>query len=145
MTKKILVTGSEGYIGQHLCSLLEKQDVDLYKLDKYFEHRGPYMFEVDLTKISGVDLFFYDGPHEEDLTTRAVKYYSKAFADTCIMIFDDANWAGIVSGADTGIEQAGLRILYSKKMLNEQEDLSKWWNGLYIVVVQKNETSNIIS
>jgi len=103
------------------------------------------MFEVDLTKISGVDLFFYDGPHEEDLTTRAVKYYSKAFADTCIMIFDDANWAGIVSGADTGIEQAGLRILYSKKMLNEQEDLSKWWNGLYIVVVQKNETSNIIS
>jgi nucleoside-diphosphate-sugar epimerase len=34
MTKKILVTGSEGYIGQHLCSLLEKQDVDLYKLDK---------------------------------------------------------------------------------------------------------------
>jgi UDP-glucose 4-epimerase len=50
MTKKILVTGSEGYIGQHLCSLLEKQDVDLYKLDKYFEHRGPYMFEVDLRK-----------------------------------------------------------------------------------------------
>jgi hypothetical protein len=61
------------------------------------------------------------------------------------MIFDDANWTGIVSGADNGIKQAGLNILYSKKMLNEQEDLSKWWNGLYIVVAQKNEISNTIS
>lgn len=31
--KKILVTGSEGYIGQHLCALLEKQDVELHRLD----------------------------------------------------------------------------------------------------------------
>jgi UDP-glucose 4-epimerase len=50
MTIKILVTGSEGYIGQHLCSILEKQDIELYKLDKHFEHRGPYMFEVDIRK-----------------------------------------------------------------------------------------------
>jgi UDP-glucose 4-epimerase len=49
-TKKILVTGSEGYIGQHLCSILEKQDIELYKLDKHFENRGPFMFEVDLRK-----------------------------------------------------------------------------------------------
>jgi UDP-glucose 4-epimerase len=37
---KILVTGSEGYIGQHLCALLEKQGVDLHRLD--FNRRPGY-------------------------------------------------------------------------------------------------------
>lgn len=50
MTKKILVTGSEGYIGQHLCSILEKQDVDLHKLDSCIVEPGAYKFEVDLRK-----------------------------------------------------------------------------------------------
>lgn len=30
---KILVTGSEGYIGKHLCQILEKHDIQLYRLD----------------------------------------------------------------------------------------------------------------
>ena len=50
MTKKILVTGSEGYIGQHLCHALQNHDIELYKLDKQFESRGAYTFEVDLRK-----------------------------------------------------------------------------------------------
>ena len=44
MTKKILVTGSEGYIGQHLCHTLQNHDIELYKLDKQFESRGAYTF-----------------------------------------------------------------------------------------------------
>ena len=54
MTKKILVTGSEGYIGQHLCHALENHDIELYKLDKYFENRGAYTFEVDLRKTQDI-------------------------------------------------------------------------------------------
>jgi hypothetical protein len=53
------------------------------------------------------------------------------------MIFDDANWEGVVSGATAGIEKAGLTIFYEKKMLNDIEDKDMWWNGLYIVVVKK--------
>lgn len=30
---KILVTGSEGYIGQHLCMAIEKHDIELHRLD----------------------------------------------------------------------------------------------------------------
>jgi len=54
MTKKILVTGSEGYIGQHLCHALENYDIELYKLDKHFENRGAYTFEVDLRKTQDI-------------------------------------------------------------------------------------------
>jgi len=50
MTEKVLVTGSEGYIGKHLCRLLEKRGFEIYKLDKHFEDRGAHTFEVDLRK-----------------------------------------------------------------------------------------------
>ena len=50
MSRKVLVTGSEGYIGKHLCYALSKHDIELYKLDKHFEELGPFMFQVDLRK-----------------------------------------------------------------------------------------------
>lgn len=64
-TKKILVTGSEGYIGKHLCHLLDTHGFETYKLDKYFEHRGAYTFEVDLRKPqdirrAGLDKYEFD-------------------------------------------------------------------------------------
>jgi UDP-glucose 4-epimerase len=62
---KILVTGSEGYIGQHLCYALEKHGFEIYKLDKHFKHRGAYTFEVDLRKPqdirkAGLDKYEFD-------------------------------------------------------------------------------------
>ena len=95
------------------------------------------MFEVDTSKIKNIDLFFHDGPHEANKVQEAVKYYKDCFADVCILVFDDANWEGVVEGADEGIKQSNLTPMYSKKMLNKVEDPSQWWNGLYIVVVVK--------
>ena len=95
------------------------------------------LFNANIDEIKDIDLFFYDGPHDTESTRKAMLYYSKAFADTCICIFDDANWDGVVQGADEGITQAGLKLLYEKKILNAEEDSRGWWNGLYIVVVQK--------
>jgi hypothetical protein len=95
------------------------------------------LFAVDTSKIKDIDLFFYDGPHDYDNTKRAVEYYKDCLADISIMIFDDANWEGVVFGANDGIAAAGLNVLYSKKMLNNVEDITQWWNGLYIVVVAR--------
>ena len=97
------------------------------------------MMATDLSKIKDVDLFFYDGPHDVNATVRAVKYYSECLAKTAILIFDDANWKGIVQGADMGISLAKLTPIYKKMMLNSPENKGQWWNGLYIVVVQKND------
>lgn len=95
------------------------------------------IFNVDIEKIKDIDLFFYDGPHDLNVTAKAVKYYKDCFADTVVMVFDDANWQGVVQGADLGIGLAKMKVLYSKKMLNSPENKSMWWNGLYIVVAQK--------
>jgi hypothetical protein len=93
--------------------------------------------KVNIDEIKNIDFFFYDGDHSEEATQLAVKYFSPCFADTCVLVFDDANWQGVVLGAQKGILSAGLDILYEKKILNDQEDPLQWWNGLFLVVAKK--------
>lgn len=97
------------------------------------------MFAVNTDQIKNVEVFFYDGPHDRKSTADAVKYYLPTLADSAILIFDDANWEGVVQGAKDGIKQSGLNIVYSKLMLNSVESKNEWWNGLFIVIVKKEK------
>ena len=46
--RKILVTGSKGYIGQHLIKMLkENKDIEVHCLDKY-EEIGPHRYQLDI-------------------------------------------------------------------------------------------------
>lgn len=91
---------------------------------------------ADRSVIKDIDLFFYDGPHDKDSVRKAVNYYKDCFAKSTILIFDDANWDGVVQGANEGIAESNLIPIYSKMMLNQVESADQWWNGLYIVVVK---------
>jgi len=114
-----------------------KKNINPYKGNNKVFISNSDMFKVNLKPISDIDLFFYDGPHDFESTKNAVKYYSATFAQQSILIFDDANWTDVVKGAHKGILESGLKILYSKKILNSLESDTDWWNGLYIVVVSK--------
>jgi len=97
------------------------------------------LFTIDTTPFSGkINMWFYDGPHSKEETKRAVEHYSGCFSKECVLIFDDANWDGVVAGAREGINAAGLKVSYEKIILNEQEDPNGWWNGLYIVVINND-------
>lgn len=100
-------------------------------------HRGDFL-QVDVSNIKNIDMMFYDGPHDEKSTRDAVLYYKDCLSDVSILIFDDANWTGVVAGAEAGITDAGMNVLYSKLILNETENPNMWWNGLYILVVSKS-------
>jgi hypothetical protein len=125
------------------------------KKDKFINNIKPYikgndvmlfdshMFAVNTSDIKDVKFFFYDGPHDPVNTANAVQYYKDCLADTAVIIFDDANWDGVVKGAADGIKKAGLSILYSKMVLNDIESEKDWWNGLYIVVVTKEKLDAI--
>ena len=97
------------------------------------------LFNLDVAPYKdSIQMWFYDGPHDEILTAKAVKKYASCFTKEAVLIFDDANWKGVVDGARAGINAAGLTASYEKIILNEQEDPSGWWNGLYVVVVNKD-------
>ena len=51
MTKKVLVTGSEGYIGKHLCHLLNSRNYEVHKLDKEFDsEHSKNCYKLDIRK-----------------------------------------------------------------------------------------------
>lgn len=106
----------------------EHLDVNVYYDD---------MLKVDASLIQDVDLLFYDAAHDFESTRDAIIHYKDSLAETSIIIFDDANWNGVVNGAQEGLREAGLEIIYDKVMLNEVENPYMWWNGLYITVVKK--------
>lgn len=83
-------------------------------------------------------MMFYDGPHDFDSVSAAVQYYSSTLNNEAVVIFDDANWKGVVDGARDGFAKSGLRVVYEKLMLNSEENPNEWWNGLYITVIRKN-------
>ena len=92
---------------------------------------------VDKSEIDKIDMFFYDADHSHEMTSAAVRYFSDKFTDQAILIFDDANFDGVVSGAKEGMKQSGLEVIYEKLLLNEMEDPDQWWNGLYICLIRK--------
>jgi hypothetical protein len=93
------------------------------------------MHEVDTSTIDGVDLFFYDGPHEYEHVYKTVIRYRDCFAKQAILVFDDANWTDTVLAADAAVKDAGLKPIYNKKLLNNIESEKDWWNGIYIIVI----------
>jgi len=118
-----------------------KNNIAQYKGNNKIFISNSDMFKVNVSKISDIDLFFYDGPHDFESTKNAVKYYSSVFANQSILIFDDANWTEVVQGAHKGIIESGLKILYSKKILNSLESEKDWWNGIYILVVERENNA----
>jgi hypothetical protein len=68
-----------------------------------------------------------------------VLYYYSVLAEEAVIVFDDANWTSVVDGATQAFRELGCKITYEKLILNSEENAEEWWNGLYIVVVNKND------
>ena len=95
------------------------------------------MFDVDLSKIKPIDIFFYDGPHGEDTIYKVFQYYYPVLSDTCLVIVDDANFLGVISSVNNALFNLNFTIIYSRIINNMLEDKNSWWNGLYIIYLKK--------
>jgi hypothetical protein len=114
------------------------ENVKKYKGDSIVNVINSDLFSVDISSLANtVKLFFYDGPHDQEATKAAVEHYYLSFANEAILVFDDANWTGVVEGARAGINSTGAKVIYEKMILNSVENPNEWWNGLYILVIQK--------
>lgn len=119
------------------------KDMCLENIEKYRNNCMVTLFDCDMFDApidlmhNQVQMFFYDGPHDEQSTFGAVQYYWSCFTNEAVLIFDDANWQGVVQGAERGILDMGGKITYKKIILNSEENFNEWWNGLYIAVIKK--------
>jgi len=114
------------------------ENIEKYKGDSIIKIIDNDIFETPTDIMSNqIQMFFYDGPHEQTTTKQAVEYFWSTFKNEVLMVFDDANWDGVVNGAREGIESMGGKISYDKIILNEEESKNDWWNGVYVAVVRK--------
>ena len=109
---------------------------------KYKGNNSVHLFDCDfrkanLDKIEKIDLMFYDADHDPKSNIESLVYFKDKLADESIIIFDDANFDGVVDSVREGMKIAGLNIVYDKIILNDIEDPDQWWNGLYIMVIKK--------
>ena len=114
------------------------KNVEQYKGQSQVQAINADLFAVDTAPMSNTfSMVFYDGPHDKDTTREAIKHYWNTFRQETVLIFDDANWDGVVDGVREAVNECEGYVTYEKLMLNDQEDVSAWWNGLYILVVVK--------
>ncbi len=128
--------------------LPENSKEDFVKNIKYYKGENKIkvfdsdLFDVDLDQIDPIDIFFYDGPHGPQMTFNAVKYYATVLADQAIVVIDDANFEGSVSGAKAALKEHGFNISFERLILEEEPENSEgWWNGVLILGVSRPSLS----
>ena len=69
-----------------------------------------------------------------------IEFYTQMLTftqDIFTLVVDDATVEKNVEITKQFIEYNGLKVLYERELLNDQEDINMWWNGLYVVVISK--------
>jgi hypothetical protein len=84
------------------------------------------------------NIIFYDAGHEYYQQYENLNSVVNLFADKFILILDDANFEGVVESAEEFITNNNLKVLFERKILTTiPEDENSWWNGIYILVLEK--------
>lgn len=114
------------FIGQDY-DRITAYDEDCFKIDPHILFNDP------------VDIYFYDGGHDEWEQRKAFEYYNGILADRFIAIVDDWNWQQVKDGTMKAFNKLGYSIPFSVELPARPEgwDVEQWWNGLYVAVVEK--------
>jgi hypothetical protein len=96
-------------------------------------------FTVPLSHFNNrVQVYFYDGRHEEEDQFKAFTYFNDILDDVFIAIVDDWNYLPVQTGTRSAFETLGYTV-YREWILPARcnGDLQLWWNGLYVAVIKK--------
>ena len=110
----------------------ESLDFDIQVLNGDSSKLGKKDFKHD------VNIIFYDGDNSEQKMREFFLNMLDFTEDIFTLVVDDANVEENVAITKRFIEAMNLKVLYERELLNEQEDISMWWNGLYVVVLSKS-------
>ena len=84
------------------------------------------------------NLIFYDVDHEYYQQFENLNHITNLVDDKFILVIDDANFDGVIESAQEYISVNNLKVLFERKILTTiLEDENSWWNGLYILVLEK--------
>ena len=99
------------------------------------------MFEgkiLDVTLPEKCNAIFYDADHDSLQQYQNLSHLLQFFDNEFILMVDDANMKGVVESVEDFVKHKKLKIIFEKKILTDvPEDKHSWWNGIYILLLQK--------
>ena len=90
-----------------------------------------------------VNVIFYDGDNDPSVMWKFFDTMDQYTDDVFTLIIDDANSELNVKTTKEFVDQTGWKVLYERELLNDQEDSDMWWNGLYVLVLNKDDTKSV--
>ena len=88
--------------------------------------------------IKDIDIYFYDGEHEEIDQYQALTHYYDSLADNFIFIVDDTNYPPALVGTIKAIADKNLKInKHWTLFATHNGDTNNFWNGMYVAVLSK--------
>ena len=91
-------------------------------------------FKVDVSAIPKIDVYLYDGPHEDLSHARCLKYYDACLKDEFVFIVDDYSWEHVKR--DTLVALKGYDIIFQHE-IDDDTNQGGWWNGIGIFLLRK--------
>lgn len=147
--RKILVTGSQGYIGQHLCALLEKQGFDVHRLDyNCFPGDRSYSVDIrseDMVRFSDVVKHNFEAVIHLAALVRVGEsvHYPTMYYDTNINgtlnVLKHLNYDNFVFASTGAAASPGSPYGYSKRCA---EDIVKEWAPVHTIFRFYNVTGS---
>lgn len=86
----------------------------------------------------GIDLYYFDGSHDEESQRKALTHYLPALADTFIFCVDDYMLPEVKRGTQEGINESGCEVLFEREFVTDHEyDNESFWRGWYLALLKK--------
>jgi len=131
-------TGPEyapGTDGTHRDELLYNINTYLNCPTQYFQEDS---FQFDPDKLEApVDVFMYDGDHDQDKQRRALEHYYDSLNDVVLFIVDDWNSQAVRDGTYEGIRNTEMCILGEISIRTPHNSHPQYWSGLYAAFLAK--------
>lgn len=107
-------------------------------------------FNLDLSILPKIDIYFYDGEHSAESQYRAFKYFEPIFADCFIAVVDDWEQRKVREGTKRAFEEINYDVVASRAVIPgmRPDNVSRvdnptldWWCGTHVTVLRKRGLS----
>ncbi len=105
---------------------------------EFFNENCFELSEDKLSEIKDINVYFYDGNHDQSAHVQALTFFLKNLSKQFILIIDDWNDDQVKIGTLKGIMDCKLNVhKYWILQADYNGDTKNWWNGFFVAVCEK--------